>query len=64
MLCVIDEFTRECLAIRMERRPNSRDVLDTLGELFLEQGLRQQQSGGEVDFVTASVPDVLVSILI
>ncbi len=38
MLCVIDEFTRECLAIRVERRLNSRDVLDTLGELFLEHG--------------------------
>lgn len=33
MLCVIDEFTRECLAIRVERKLNSRDVLDTLGEL-------------------------------
>ena len=38
MLCVIDEFTRECLAIRVERKLNSRDVLDTLGELFLEHG--------------------------
>ncbi len=38
MLCVIDEFTRECLAIRVERRLNSRDVLDALGELFLEYG--------------------------
>jgi putative transposase len=35
MLCVIDEFTRECLAIRVERKLNSRDVLDTLGELFV-----------------------------
>ena len=38
MLCVIDEFTRECLAIRVERKLNSRDVLDTLGELFLRHG--------------------------
>ena len=36
MLCVIDEYTRECLAIRVERRLNSRDVLDTLGELFVQ----------------------------
>ena len=35
MLCVIDEYTRECLAIRVERKLNSRDVLDTLGELFV-----------------------------
>jgi transposase InsO family protein len=38
MLCVIDEFTRECLAIRVERKLNSRDVLDTLGELFVHHG--------------------------
>ena len=38
MLCVIDEFSRECLAIRVERKLNSRDVLDTLGELFLRHG--------------------------
>ena len=38
ILCVIDEFTRECLAIRVERRLNFRDVLDTLGELFVAHG--------------------------
>ena len=38
MLCVIDEHTRECLAIRVERRLNSRDVLDVLGELFVRYG--------------------------
>lgn len=38
MLCVIDEYTRECLAIRVERRLNSRDVLDVLGELFVAHG--------------------------
>ena len=38
MLCIIDEFTRECLAIRAERRLNSRDVLDELGELFVRHG--------------------------
>ena len=38
MLCIIDEFTRECLAIRVERKLNSRDVLDELGELFVRHG--------------------------
>ena len=38
MLCIIDEFTRECLAIRVERRLNSRDVLDELRELFVRHG--------------------------
>ena len=38
MLCIIDEFTRECLAIRVERRMNAQIVLDTLADLFLEHG--------------------------
>lgn len=38
MLCVIDEYTRECLAIRVKRKLNSRDVLDALGELFVTHG--------------------------
>ena len=38
MLCIIDEFTRECLAIRVEQRLNSRDVLDELGALFVRRG--------------------------
>lgn len=38
MLCIIDEHTRECLAIRVKRRLNSKDVLDTLGELFVRHG--------------------------
>lgn len=39
MLTVMDEFTRECLAIRVDRRLDSRDVLDVLGELFVERGV-------------------------
>ena len=38
MLCIIDEYTRKCLAIRVERKLNSRDVLDELGELFVRHG--------------------------
>ena len=38
MLCVIDEFSRECLAIRVERKMNARTVLDVLADLFLEHG--------------------------
>ena len=39
ILTVIDEFTRECLAIRVQRRMTSHDVLYTLSELFLEHGI-------------------------
>jgi len=39
MLTIIDEYTRECLAILVERRLTSVDVLDKLYELFLFRGV-------------------------
>lgn len=38
MLTVIDEYTRECLAITVDRRLNSDDVLATLADLLVERG--------------------------
>jgi putative transposase len=38
MLTVIDEYTRECLAIVVARRLGSDDVLQTLTDLFVEHG--------------------------
>ena len=38
MLTVIDEHTRECLAIVVARRLTSDDVLQVLGDLFVERG--------------------------
>jgi transposase InsO family protein len=38
MLCVIDEFTRCCLAIVVARRLRSDDVLQCLTDLFVEHG--------------------------
>lgn len=38
MLTVIDEFTRECLAIKVERKLGANEVLATLAELFLQRG--------------------------
>jgi transposase InsO family protein len=38
MLTVIDEYSRECLAIRTERRQNQETVLETLADLFLLHG--------------------------
>ena len=37
-LNVIDEFSRECLAIKVKRKINSHDVLETLADLFLING--------------------------
>ena len=38
MLTVIDEFTRECLAIYVARKITAMDVLETLAALFVERG--------------------------
>jgi putative transposase len=39
ILAIIDEYTRECLALHVARRIRSGDVLDQLYELFLRRGL-------------------------
>lgn len=39
MLCVVDEFTREALAIRVDRKLTSADVIDTLADLFILHGI-------------------------
>ena len=38
MLCLIDEFTREALAIRVKRKLNSTDVLETLADVMIVRG--------------------------
>lgn len=38
MLCLIDEYTREALAIRIKRQLNSMDVLETLADATLCRG--------------------------
>jgi transposase InsO family protein len=38
MLAIVDEYTRECLAIEVRRRLNSQDVLHRLAELFVQRG--------------------------
>jgi len=39
LLNILDEFTRECLAIKVARKLRSKDVLETLGELFVKRGV-------------------------
>lgn len=38
LLTVVDEYTRECLAIAVRRRLTSREVQEVLSELFLRRG--------------------------
>jgi hypothetical protein len=42
MLNIIDEFTRECLAIRIDRKLNSTDVIDALSDLFSRHPRRRE----------------------
>ena len=39
ILNIIDEFTRECLAIKVNRKLNSQDVIDELFKLFIYRGI-------------------------
>lgn len=39
MLNLIDEFTRECLAVQVNRKLNSTDVLDVLSDQFILRGV-------------------------
>ena len=50
MLTIIDEYTRECLAIDVARRLTSEDVLERLTDLFVRRGvpdyIRSRQRSG------------------
>ena len=39
MLTIIDEYTRECLAIRVRRKLNSKDVVMAISKLFIQRGV-------------------------
>jgi hypothetical protein len=39
LLVMLDEFTRECLAIRVARRLNSAHVIEMLGDCMLAHGM-------------------------
>jgi putative transposase len=56
LLTVIDEYTRECLAIRVARRITSHDVLYALSELFVEHGIPEHiRSDNGPEFVATAV---------
>jgi len=38
LLNIIDEFTKECLAIKVRRKITASDVIDTLADLFIQGG--------------------------
>lgn len=57
-LNIVDEHTRECLAIRVKRKLNSTDVIDVLTGLFILRGPPAYiRSNNGPEFVTQAVRD-------
>ena len=63
MLTVIDEYSRECLAILVARRLNSDDLLHLLADLFAERGPPDHiRSDNGPEFTATAVRDWLTRI--
>jgi putative transposase len=63
MLNVIDEFSRECLAIRVERKLKAADVVDVLCDLFILRGVPAHiRSDNGPEFVARSVQSWIASV--
>jgi putative transposase len=62
-LNVIDEFTHECLSIRVARRLNSTDVIDVLSDLFVLRGVpRHVRSDNGREFIAKAVQDWIMAV--
>ena len=60
ILAILDEFTRECLTIDVERRMNHKTVLDRLFELFVHRGTPEFiRSDNGSEFVAQDLRDWL-----
>ena len=58
MLTVIDEYTRKCLKIKVGYKLKSDDVLESIADLFLSEGLPEYiRSDNGSEFVAKSVQD-------
>ena len=58
LLNIIDEFTHECLAIRVSRRLKSIDVIDVLSDLFILRGVPEHiRSDNGPEFVAKAVQE-------
>jgi len=55
VLTVIDEYTRECLALKAERRLDSEDVLEVLDDLLLRRGIPEHIRSDNGPELTAEV---------
>jgi hypothetical protein len=58
MLNVIDEFTHECLAIRINRKLKAVDVIDVLSDLFILRGIPEHiRSDHGLEFIAKAVQE-------
>ena len=63
MLNVLDEFTRECLAIRIARKLRAIDVIDILSDLFILRGVPGHiRSDNGPEFVAEAVQKWITAI--
>ncbi|QEG36034.1 IS2 transposase TnpB [Bythopirellula goksoeyrii] len=55
-LSIVDEYTRECLALKVDRSITSEDVIDTLAELFAMRGVPQHiRSDNGPEFIAQAI---------
>ena len=63
MLNVIDEFTRECIAIRISRQLKSTDVIEVLSDLFILRGIPGHiRSDNGPEFAAKAVRDWITAV--
>lgn len=63
MLNLIDEFTRECLAIQIDRRLRSTDVIDVLSDQFILRGVPDRiRSDNGPEFVAKAVREWIAAV--
>ena len=63
MLNIVDEFTRECLAIKVARKLTSMDVIETLADLFLLRGVPAHiRSDQGPEFIAQAVKDWITAV--
>jgi putative transposase len=55
-LSIVDEFTRECLVLKVDRSITAEDVIDTLAELFAVRGVpRHIRSDNGSEFIARAI---------
>ena len=60
ILTILDEFTRECLAILVNRRISSQDVIDQLFHLFVFRGIPEHiRSDNSPEFTAKAIREWL-----